>query len=440
MGGQSYLSIGTSINPQKYILAEFYLETDSDLMDVAEAIAGESSIGTWTSLSTMTNSIFSALAPKIYEIKELNTDANLATNEGIIKIAYPLDLWEMGSIPQVLSAVAGNVFGMKAVKNLKLLDLHFPDVFMESFAGPAFGIEGIRQLVDIYNRPLIGTIIKPKCGLPTEAHAEVAYQSWLGGVDIVKDDENLTNQSFNPFEERVEKTLEMKRKAEEKTGKKKMYAINITAPSDEMIERAKFAKKHGAECVMIDILTAGFAGVQHVRSANLGLIIHGHRAMHAALTNNPRHGVSMMVVAKAARLAGVDQLHTGTVIGKMEGGKDTVTQVNESMREEWGRIKKTLPIASGGLHPGHTQELVRILGTDFIVNYGGGIHGHPDGTFEGAKAALQSMEATIQNIPLAVYASDPKNKALKTALDKWGVYDISSGDTRDDTYIYDLIK
>ncbi len=439
MKGQSYLAIGANINPQNYILAEFYLETDEKIMDIAEAIAGESSIGTWTSLSTMTNNIFSSLAPKIYEIKELNTDDDLTTNEAIIKIAYPIALWEMGSIPQLLSAVAGNIFGMRAVKNLRLLDLHFPQAFIDSFAGPAFGIDGVRQLMDIYDRPLIGTIIKPKCGLPTAVHAEVAYQAWLGGVDVVKDDENLTDQAFNPFESRVRETLKLKRKAEEKSGRRKMYVINITASSDEMIERAKFAKSEGAECVMVDILTAGFAGVQHVRSKNLGMVIHGHRAMHAAFTNNPRHGISMMVVAKAARLAGVDQLHTGTVIGKMEGGKDTVTLVNESMREEWGSVKSTLPIASGGLHPGHTRELMRILGKDFIVNYGGGIHGHPDGTYEGAKAAIQSVEASLQNIPLEQYARKAKNKALKTALQKWGEYK-SEGDDRDDTYIYDMVK
>lgn len=439
MKGQSYLAIGANINPEKNIIAEFYVETDENIMDVAEAIAGESSIGTWTSLSTMTNSIFSNLAPKIFAIKELNTDNNLKTNEAIVKIAYPLDLWEMGNASQLLSAIAGNVFGMRAVKSLRLLDIQMPQEYVESFEGPYFGMDGVRDMLEIYNRPLIGTIIKPKCGLPTDIHADIAYQSWLGGIDVVKDDENLTDQKFNPFEERVIKTLKMKKIAEEKTGKKKMYVINITAPCDEMLERAKFAKAKGAECVMIDILTVGFSGVQYIRRKNLGLVIHGHRAMHAAFTNNPRHGISMLAIAKVARLAGVDQLHTGTVIGKMEGGKDTVTSVNEAMRDNWGKIKTTFPIASGGLHPGHTQELVRILGNDFIANYGGGVHGHPNGTLEGAKAVLQSIEATMQNIPLEVYARMPQNSALKSALELWGVY-MQKEDERKDTYIYDLIK
>ncbi len=439
MANNSYLRLGESPNPKKNIIATFYLETDEDLLEIAEAIAGESSIGTWTSLSTMTDEIFSKLAPKIYWAKHLDIDDNQETKEGIVKIAYPLELWEKGSIPQMLSAIAGNVFGMKAVKNLRLLDIDLPDRFTQSFEGPAYGIEGIREIIGIYDRPLIGTIVKPKCGLNTEQHAEVAYKAWLGGCDIVKDDENLTNQEFNPFEERVKKTLELKRKVEKETGRQKIYVINITATADDMLERAEFAKANGARCVMIDILTAGFSGVQFIRKQNLGMIMHGHRAMHAAFTNNPRHGISMLAVAKASRLAGIDQLHTGTVIGKMEGNKQSVTKINEVMRTPWKNIKTTFPIASGGLHPGHTFKLIQILGKDFIINYGGGIHGHPDGTLEGAKAAYQAVIASMEGKRLREAAKNSENKALAKALEKWGVYSEEEVDHEELTYKYPLL-
>lgn len=439
--GRSFLAVGEQINPSRYIIAEFYVDpTEMSLLDAAEAIASESSIGTWTSLSTMTDKIFSNLAPKIFSVKYLDEDNNPRTEEGIVKIAYPLALWEEGSVPQLLSAVAGNVFGMKAIDNLKLLDIEFPDEYLKAFEGPEFGIKGIREKIEVYDRPLIGTIVKPKCGLPTKLHAKVAYDSWVGGCDIVKDDENLTDQDFNPFEKRVVETLRLRKEAEEKTGNKKIYVVNVTGTADQMLERAKFVKEKGGRCVMIDVLTAGFAGVQYIRRQNLGLLIHGHRAMHAAFTNDPYHGISMLVVAKAARLSGVDQLHTGTVIGKMEGPKEAVLKINRSMRsmEGWGKLKTTLPIASGGLHPGHTEKLIQILGNDFIINYGGGIHGHPDGTLEGAKAVYQSVEVALQGRRIFDAIRDPKYKALARAIEKWGVYGAET-EKHDDTYRFKLL-
>ncbi|HEQ65200.1 MAG TPA: type III ribulose-bisphosphate carboxylase [bacterium] len=436
----SYLRVGESVNPEKYLIAEFYVEPKGvSFIEAAEAIAGESSIGTWTSLSTMNQEIYNRLAPKIFEVKKLERDGDPDTEEGIVKIAYPLDLWEEGNIAQLLSGIAGNVFGMNTLQNLRLIDLHFPQSYIDTFQGPEFGIEGVRNIVEIFDRPLIGTIIKPKCGLPPDEHARVAYESWVGGCDIVKDDENLTDQVFNPFEERITKSLEMRDRAEQETGRKKIYVANITAESDEMLRRAEFVKKHGGRCVMIDILTAGFSGVKYIRRQKLGLIMHGHRAMHAAFTNNYRHGISMMCIAKVSRLAGIDQLHTGTVIGKMEGTKDEVLKINEVMRTKWGKIKTTFPIASGGLHPGLSVELVKLLGKDFIVNYGGGIHGHPDGTREGARAVYQSIEAAMQGKRLYDYARDPGRTALAKAIEKWGVYG-NEKDKNVSTYKYTLLN
>jgi ribulose-bisphosphate carboxylase large chain len=184
-----------------------------------------------------------------------------------------------------------------------------------------------------------------------------------------------------------------------------------------MIRRAKFIKKSGGTCAMVDIVTLGFSAIQSLRKENLGLIIHGHRAMHAAFTKNIHHGISMLVIAKLARLAGIDQLHTGTVVGKMEGGADDVVAINNFLLSEWYGLKPVLPIASGGLHPALVPELVKILGQDLIINFGGGIHGHPGGTLAGAKAARQAVEAAIKKITLAQYAES--NVELKEAMEKW---------------------
>jgi len=176
-------------------------------------------------------------------------------------------------------------------------------------------------LTGIKERPLIGSIIKPKMGLSAKEHAKVAYDCFMGGADLVKDDENLTSQSFNKFEDRVKETMKLANRAEGETRAKKICAFNVTAETSEMIKRAKFIKRKSGYCAMVDIMTLGFGAVQSLRNADLGLIIHGHRAMHSAMTRNPYHGISMLVIAKLARLAGIDQLHTGTVVGKMEAAK-----------------------------------------------------------------------------------------------------------------------
>jgi ribulose-bisphosphate carboxylase large chain len=260
--------------------------------------------------------------------------------------------------------------------------------------------------------------VKPKVGLNPAENAKVAYEAWVGGVDFVKDDENLSNQKFCPFEKRVALTLEAKDKAEEETGEKKIYAPNITAETTEMLRRAEFVKAHGGNCIMVDIITAGFASLQTIRNANINLPIHAHRAMYAAFARNPRHGIAMLPLAKLARLAGVDQLHTGAIVGKMEGAKKDVLEINEWLRGEWFGLKPVFPVASGGIDPLRIPRLLDIAGTELVINAGGGIHGHPQGTRAGAKALVQSYDAWKKGISLEEHAK--KHKELAIALGKWG--------------------
>ncbi len=386
----------------------------------AEAVAAESSVGTWTEVKTSGTDIM-RMAAKVYEIKG-----------PYVRIAYPLELFELGNMPCILSSVAGNVFGMKAVNNLRLEDIHWPEKLMDSFKGPFYGIPGIRRLLRVPKRPLCGTIVKPKIGLGWKAHAKVAYDAWAGGLDIVKDDENLTSQSFNKFDERVTETLKMRDKAEKETGERKMYMANISAETNEMIRRAKFVRNAGGEYVMVDVLTVGWAALQTLRDINdeLQLVIHAHRAGHAALTRNKKHGISMMVLADCCRLIGMDQLHIGTIVGKMEGGKKEVISIGEEiekgfvtesghrMREEWRHIKPVFAVCSGGMHPGLVPPLVKMLGNDIILQAGGGVHGHPGGTRVGATAFRQAVDATTKGIDLKEYAKT--HKELKAAIDKWG--------------------
>ena len=404
-------------------LFKFKPEKNRTRKEVAGAIAAESSTGTWTKLSTVSEKKQLTLGAKVFEVKGDYT-----------KIAYPSELFENGNIPQILSAIAGNIFGMKEVETLRLEDIKWPRKIINSFKGPKFGIRGVRKITKIKKRPLSGTIIKPKVGLNEKQHAKVAYEAWLGGLDIVKDDENLTCQSFNKFKKRARETIKLKNKAEKETGEKKIYMANVTAETNEMIKRAKYLKELGNEYLMVDVLTVGWSALQTLRDENekLKLVLHGHRAMHAALTRNKEHGISMLALAQCSRLAGMDQLHIGTAVGKMEGEKQEIRTILDNIEKQkvpetkrnfsqnWGKMKPVFSVCSGGLHPGHIPKLMEFFGNDIIIQAGGGAHGHPDGTKKGAMAVRQAIDACMKNISLKEYAKT--HPELKKAIEKWGVY------------------
>ena len=390
------------------------------LEDAAGRVASESSVGTWTELTTMKPRIRKLMA-KAFEM-----------NGSLVKIAYPIQLFEPGNMPQILSSIIGNVLGMKAVETLRLEDIRWPRKIISTFQGPRLGIDGIRKLLRVKERPLTATVPKPKLGLTSREHAEAGYEAWLGGVDLLKDDENLTSQTFNKFSERAQKCFKLRNKAERETGERKSYLINITAETNEMVRRAKLVSKLGGEYVMIDILTAGWSALETVREQcnSLDLAIHAHRAFHAAFTRNRLHGMSMLVVSDIARLMGVDQLHVGTAIGKLDSPLEEVVAIRDNLQkrvidptqellgQDWGKIKPVFPVSSGGLHPGQVPELLSMLGTNIIVQAGGGIWGHPDGGRAGAAALRQAIQAYKDGVPVADYAES--HSELKAALKTWG--------------------
>ncbi|OIO47010.1 MAG: hypothetical protein AUJ28_01450 [Parcubacteria group bacterium CG1_02_37_51] len=407
------------IDREKYIVATFSFKAPKlTFTQAVHAIAGESSIGTWTKISGLSAAQYKKLAPKLIWKNEA---------KHMVSIAYPLALFELKNIPQLLSSIGGNVFSMKVVTQLRLLDIEFPKVYIDSFLGPQHGIVGIRKILKIKKRPLIGSIVKPKVGLTAKEHAQAAYTLWKNGVDIVKDDENLTDLSFNRFKVRVKEVIKMRKQVEKETGQLKLAVINITAPYNLALERAKYIKKMGGRCMMVDIVAMGWSAIQSLRQENLGLIIHGHRAGHSMFTRNEEHGMTMYVVAKLARLAGIDQLHTGTVVGKMDGTKTEVQKIDDFLKEDWlhfdnlqsdwSEIKPVMPIASGGLHPGLLPDVVKYIGQDVIINFGGGIFGHPDGVAAGAKAASQAAQAVMNQQTLEEFSQT--HDELATALKFW---------------------
>jgi len=419
MGDKKFQFIDQSYKPGRNDLICLFKVTPSGMSfnEAVNNVALESSVGTWTPVASNKKYV-NKLGAKVFAIS-----GNYA------KIAYPQELFEENSVPNILSSIAGNVFGMKCIRGLRLEDIKIPKKLLKSFPGPRYGIEGYRKILKVKGRPLVGTIVKPKIGLKTKDHAKVAYDAWVGGCDLVKDDENLSSQKFNPFEKRAAKTLEMCDKASEETGEKKGYLINVTAESMRMLKRADLVKELGGKFVMHDIITAGFSSLQTLRE-NCTLGIHAHRAMHAAFTENPNHGLSMMTVADFARMAGVDSLHIGTGIGKRKGDKEEVREMDEEMGlrivsktkkrldQNWGDIKPVFSVCSGGIYPGHVPYLMRNFGNDIIIQAGGGIHGHPNRTGAGAMAMRQAVDAVMKGETLEYYSRS--HKELMDAREFWG--------------------
>lgn len=415
---KTYMAAPEEIDPDKYVTTTYYVEPSPEvsLIEAGMHIAAEGSIGTWTAVKTAEPL---RLAGKVFKMEGKN-------GGGFVHIAYPLDLfdWESG-LSHILSIIAGNVFGLAAFKNVRLTDFHLPKEVVRLFSGPKFGVDGVRAIVGTVKekRPHLGTIIKPKVGQNPRETAQVAYEAAIGGVDFIKDDETLTNQKFCPLEDRVTNVMEALDKAEEETGRRALYALNITADYDKMLKYVDSALAHGANCIMVDFLCTGLSALRSLaEDPSVKVPIHVHRCMHAAMTRNRQHGIHMLVLAKLVRLAGGDQLHAGTAAGKMEkpGKIEELKTIYNSLRGDWCDLKPTMPVASGGVHPALVPFNIETLGTDLVINAGGGIHGHPWGTRAGARAMKQAIEATMKNIPLEIYAGD--HPELKEALSYWGEY------------------
>lgn len=405
--GDEYMLMAYRIKPRPGV----------DLVEAASATCAESSTGTWTEID---REISERLPSWVYKVED-----------DMAYVAYHPDLFEFGSMSNILSSLAGNIFGMKAVDGIRIEDMRFPKDLVASFPGPTKGIEGVREMMGVTGRPLTGSTIKPKLGLTVKEHARRCYETLRGGLDTVKDDENLGSQPFNKFDDRVKYTLELVHKAEAETGEKKGYWCNVTAgDTEEMLRRAELIKEHGGRFVMIDFVVTGFTGVASLRKKveEMGLALHGHRAMHAAYDRIPYHGVEYRVISKWARMVGLDHIHVGTGVGKLEGTaedlaerlailRDPVTRpVNQvQFEQDWAGLKATFPVASGGLHPGHVPALHEIFGTDAIWAFGGGVHGHPDGSMVGAQAVREAIEGVVagKSLDQVKKTSTPLRRALE---------------------------
>src|ERR1700737_3651834 len=306
------------------ILAAFRItpQPGVDAIEAAAAVAGESSTATWTVVWTDRLTAHEHYQAKAYDVQPVPG----REGEYIARIAYDIDLFEEGSIANLTSSIIGNVFGFKALKALRLEDMRIPTHYIKTFQGPPHGIVMEREYLDKYGRPLLGATTKPKLGLSPRNYGRVVYEALRGGLDFVKDDENINSQPFNRWRERYLYCMEAVHRAMAQTGEIKGHYLNVTAGSmEQMYERAGFAKELGSVIVMID-LTIGYTAMQSMSywARKNSMLLHLHRAGHATFSRQKNHGVSFRVLAKWCRMIGVDHIHAGTVVGKLEGDPNSI--------------------------------------------------------------------------------------------------------------------
>jgi len=381
-----------------------------DREEAAAAVAAESSTATWTTVWTDLLTDLQYYKGRAYAIEDVPGD-----DEAFYAfIAYPMGLFEEGSVVNVFTSLVGNVFGFKAVRSLRLEDVRVPLWFVTTCPGPPHGIQVERDKLDKYGRPLLGCTIKPKLGLSAKNYGRAVYECLRGGLDFTKDDENVNSQPFMRWRDRFLFCQEAIEKAEAETGERKGHYLNVTAATmEDIYRRAEFAKEIGTPIIMSDYLTVGWAAHTSLSKwcRDNGMLLHVHRAMHAVIDRNPRHGINFRVLAKILRLMGGDHLHSGTVVGKLEGDRAATLGWIDLLRErhvkadrargvffdqDWGQMPGVFPVASGGIHVWHMPALVAIFGDDAVLQFGGGTIGHPWGNAAGAAANRVALEACVK--------------------------------------------
>ena len=427
-----------------------------DPIEAAAAVAGESSTATWTVVWTDRLTAAEKYRAKAYRVDPVpNTE-----DQYFAYIAYDLDLFEPGSIANLTASIIGNVFGFKPLKGLRLEDMRLPVAYVKTFQGPATGIVVERERLDKFGRPLLGATVKPKLGLSGRNYGRVVYEALKGGLDFTKDDENINSQPFMHWRERYLYCMEAVNKAQAASGEIKGTYLNVTAATmEDMYERAEFAKELGSCIVMID-LVIGYTAIQSMAkwARDNDMILHLHRAGHSTYTRQKTHGVSFRVIAKWMRLAGVDHIHAGTVVGKLEGDPATTKGYYDICREEfnplrlengiffdqhWASLNKMMPVASGGIHAGQMHQLLDLLGEDVVLQFGGGTIGHPMGIAAGATANRVALEAMVlarnegrdivNEGPEILAAAAKSCSPLAQALETWKdvTFDYTSTDSPD---------
>jgi len=380
----------------------------------AEIIAGEQSTGTFTRIPGETDELRERHGARVESIEQAGDSAS------DVEISWPLA--NMGpSLPNLLAAVSGNLWELKPFTAMRLLDLELPTAFLDRYCGPQFGVAGTRGLCGVYGRPVIGTIIKPSVGLTPDVTAEIVRDLVEGGIDFIKDDELQSDGPHCPFAERLAAVMRVIDKAADRTGKKVMYAANITGEIDDMLRRHDQVVAQGGTCVMVSIHGVGLAGLAALRR-HCAVAIHGHRNGWGLMGRSRDFSMSFVAWQKIWRLAGVDQLHCNGIANKFwEPDESVIASASECLKPMFnvpGRGCEVLPVLASGQTARQAPATYAALGTtDLLFAAGGGIMAHPGGTAAGVRSLHQAWQAAVEGVPLETYAAT--HPELRQALDRF---------------------
>jgi ribulose-bisphosphate carboxylase large chain len=407
--------------------ATYLVETPLEIETAAKTLAGEQSSGTLVSVPGETEALKKRFAARVERISPLDTVSlpslpGCRSGDGAYRRAEVVVSWSLENVgcnlPTLVSTVQGNLYELRQFSGLKLLDLDLPLSFTRRFAGPRFGIEGTRQLTGVQGRPLIGTIIKPSVGLAPLQTAEIVKQLVEAGVDFIKDDELMANPPHSPLADRVEAVMRVINDHADHSGKKVMYAFNISDSLDWMLRHYEKVRAAGGTCAMLSVNTVGLAAVEKI--CNLGeLAIHGHRNGWGMLNRHPLLGVDFAAYQKVWRLAGVDQIHVNGLQNKFWESDDSVVSSIQSCLKPLHDRFSVLPVVSSGQWGGQAPETYRRTGTiDLLYLAGGGIMAHPDGPAVGVRALQRWWQAAMEGLTLEQAVR--KFPELKTSYEKFG--------------------
>jgi ribulose-bisphosphate carboxylase large chain len=409
------------------ISATYLVETPLPVRDAAEALAGEQSSGTFVKVPGETAALRKRFAARVEKITELDTrrrpslpgcrPAGRKFRRAKIVLSWSVE--NIGcNLPTLISTVQGNLYELAQFSGLRLMDLDLPDSFGQQFNGPGFGISGTRHLTGVRQRPLIGTIIKPSIGLTPQQTAAIVKQLAFAGIDFVKDDELMADPPHSPFEGRVSAVMQVINDHSQKTGKKVMYAFNISGELDRMLRNYELIVRAGGTAAMLSLNSVGLAGVKRVCDEG-ELAIHGHRNGWGMLTRHPLLGIDFAAYQKLWRLAGVDQLHVNGIENKFWEDDDSVARSIAACLKPMPGLLPILPVVSSGQWGGQAPETYRRTRTlDLLYLAGGGIMAHPDGPAGGVKALRQAWEAAVAGVPLEKAART--HAELRHSIEKFG--------------------
>ena len=404
-----------------YCIATYRCFDDkADFHKKATGIAVGLTVGSWTELPEAKKAEMEKHLGKVVAVDVHEADSS-ATGERCadIQIAYP-DLNFSKDLPALLVTVFGK---LSMDGRIKLLDLEVSDSFAAAFPGPKFGLDGVRSLVGVQKRPLLMSIFKSVVGHDLSNLKEQFYKQALGGVDLIKDDEILFENPLTPLEKRVEACMDAARKAEQETGQKLLYAVNLTGPTSQLANNARKAIAAGANALLFNVLSYGYDALHELsKDKSINVPIAAHPAMAGAFYPSPHYGIgASLLLGKLMRLAGADLVLFPSPYGSVVMPKEENLAVKQALLEPLHHVKSSFPVPSAGIHPGLVELILRDFGTDVVVNAGGGIHGHPMGTAAGGQAFRQAIDATMNGIRLREAAQAPGHEALAAAIETWGI-------------------